>query len=100
MLIVEIKVIPSSGKSDILLSKNGTITAYLKSPPEDGKANKELISLLSDKLSVPRLALEIVMGLTGRKKRIKIDRPLTMAQLYSTLGFEQQNSFDQITSMS
>lgn len=93
MIILEIKVIPSSGMSKIVLDKGQTIKCYLKSQPEDGKANKELLILLAEKLSIPRACIDIVSGLTSRKKRIKIDRPLTLQEIYHTLGFEIQNTF-------
>ena len=48
--------------------------AYLKASvtaaPEKGKANKALISLLSAHYSIPKSALIIVQGETGRMKTI------------------------------
>ncbi len=38
----------------------------------DGAANEELIKFLASQLEVPRSAVTIVMGRTGRRKRVSI----------------------------
>ena len=53
-LTCTIKVVPRSGKQKAVLDKTGRLKIYLKSPPEDGKANKELISYMSSMLKVPQ----------------------------------------------
>jgi uncharacterized protein YggU (UPF0235/DUF167 family) len=47
---------------------NHRYLVYLKSAPEDNKANIELINLLSKHLGVPPLKLKIISGLTNRDK--------------------------------
>jgi hypothetical protein len=44
----------------------------LQSPPTDGKANKELIALLSKRYSVPKSQITIKSGLTSRQKAIDL----------------------------
>ena len=44
----------------------------LTSPPVDGAANKLCREFLSDLLSVPKSAVEIISGETSRHKRVKI----------------------------
>jgi uncharacterized protein len=44
----------------------------VNSPPVDGEANKELISLLSKKLKQPKSNIEIITGKTSRVKVIRI----------------------------
>jgi uncharacterized protein (TIGR00251 family) len=86
-LIIQIKVAPSSGKQKIILDKSENLKFYLKSPPEKGKANKELIDLLAEKLSCSKNSIEIVGGLTSRTKKIKIETDLTLDDLLDVLGF-------------
>lgn len=90
MVILEIKVVPGAMSSKIISNELGIVTCYLKNQPEDGKANKELIEVLSDKLALPKACIQIVSGLTSRRKRIKIDRALTLESIYHRLGFEMQ----------
>lgn len=48
------------------------LKARVASPPEDGKANASLISLLATEFSVPRNAVTIVAGASARIKRVRI----------------------------
>ena len=45
----------------------------LAAPPVDGAANDELVDFLADKLGVPRSAVSIVAGQTGRRKTIEVE---------------------------
>lgn len=48
------------------------IRVYVTAPAEDGKANKEVIRLLSKELGLPKSSLTITHGLTSRDKIIAI----------------------------
>lgn len=91
MVFIEVKVVPNASKSQIILDKNLEIKCYLVSVPEDGKANKELIKLLSDKLKVPKSAIDIEKGLISRNKRISIAGYNDIKEIYDALGFVIQS---------
>jgi uncharacterized protein (TIGR00251 family) len=42
-------------------------------PPQDGKANAALIALLAKTLAVPKSAIHLASGATGRRKLLDID---------------------------
>lgn len=44
----------------------------VNSPPVDGEANKELISLISKKLRIPKGSIEIIAGKTSRMKVVRV----------------------------
>jgi len=46
---------------------------YVKAAPVDGKANKEVIKVLSEALKVPKTRIRIVRGETSNIKTIEID---------------------------
>ena len=71
-LQIVIKVNPSSGRSACQIDKNGTLKCALKSPPEKGKANEELIRLIAEKLDLPRTSVSILLGKTARTKTVLI----------------------------
>lgn len=48
------------------------ITISIKSPPERGKANRELVKRLSQHFRVPEASVRIVSGLASRKKIVEI----------------------------
>lgn len=91
-LIFDVKVIPSSGKNDWVLNKEGQLKCYLKSPPENGLANKELIKIIAKQLHIPQQEVSIIAGKTSRRKKIQIQQDLTYEQLLHKLGIEQQMS--------
>jgi uncharacterized protein len=70
--ILDITVAPKSSRNKISIDSDKTIKIYLTAPPVDGKANAELISLLSKTLKVPKSSITIIHGETGKKKRLSI----------------------------
>lgn len=89
-LIVEIQVIPSSGKSLVILDRSRKLKAYVKSPPEDGKANRELCKLVAQLLGCPQYLVSIAAGATSRKKKLYLDIPLSFEQILAKLGLAIQ----------
>lgn len=87
--ILEIKVVPSSGKQRIVRDKNGQLKCFLIAAPEKGKANKELIELVSKLLKIPKKELDIISGETTRIKRIAILGSWTQQEIYKKLGVEE-----------
>ena len=68
----QVKVQPASSKKKIIYLSDGTIKIFLQSAPENNKANKELIKYLSEILGIPKAAVKIIKGQTGRVKLIEI----------------------------
>jgi hypothetical protein len=69
----QVKVKPNSKQQKIEESEDGTLIVHLKSPPVDGKANKELIDLLAKRFNVPKSKIIIKSGLSSKTKVIEID---------------------------
>ena len=72
-VVIELKVIPNSKQQGFEQDKSGLIKCRLKSKPEGGKANEELIRLLSKTIGIPTDCFKILRGATSRNKMIKID---------------------------
>ena len=89
-LYIDIIAAPLSGKSALVRDKNGRIKCFLKSAPEKGKANKEIIMLLADLLKIPQRAITIVAGQADRKKRICIDTTITLDEFCNQCGIALQ----------
>ncbi len=89
-LIVQIKVVPSSGQSRWIIDKSGILKGYLKNPAERGLANEELVKTIAKALRITQNHITIVSGATDRNKRIKIDTNITYEQLLAALGIERQ----------
>ncbi len=72
-MIIKVRVVPKSGHQKIEETGSNSFKVYLKSLPEGGKANKELIKFLSEKFDIPQSLIEIIKGKTSRNKIIKIN---------------------------
>ncbi len=68
---IYVRVKPSSKKAGIE-KKGDTYIVRVKSPPVEGKANKELVEILSDYFGVPKSSIRIVRGMSGRNKVVEI----------------------------
>lgn len=75
--ILRIKLVPNASRSyigDVVCGQNGE--QFLKigvvAVPEKGKANHELIELLSRLLKLPKSVLEISAGQTDKWKKISL----------------------------
>lgn len=62
-------VLVKCGKSKSEIVEGDILIANLKSRPIDGKANEELIKLLSKKF---KCSVEILSGFKSKKKRVRL----------------------------
>lgn len=77
-----IKVTPKASKArlgeiqaDASFQNQFLLKVYVTAPPEDGKANKAVIELLSKKFHIAKSLFTLVSGHTDRIKVIKIEAP-------------------------
>ena len=71
-MLINIHAKPKSRRGGIFVDGDGTVTVMVKSPPDKGKANKEIIKVLADKLGIPTSRVTIVAGHKSTTKRIAI----------------------------
>jgi uncharacterized protein len=71
-LILDIYVQPGAKKNEIVGLHNGALKIKIKAPPEDGRANEELIKFLSEVLGIPQRQISLISGLKNRNKKISI----------------------------
>ncbi len=76
-LTLKLKVIPKAKVQQIKKEtlENGEVIykVYVNSPPENGKANKAVISLLQKELGISKSRIHIVRGETSREKTLQIE---------------------------
>jgi uncharacterized protein (TIGR00251 family) len=68
-----VKVTPNAGRNEIVGFKAGVLQIKIGAPPDKGKANKELVDFLSEKLDVKKSAILIIKGQTSRNKVIVVE---------------------------
>ncbi len=69
---LQLQVQPRASRTEVAGPHGGALKIRLAAPPVDGEANDELIRFLAKVLGVPRSAVEIVSGETGRRKRVRV----------------------------
>lgn len=67
-----LRVTPNSG-ADAVAITDARVDVRVTATPEAGKANAAVLALLAKALGVPKSALTIVKGETGRDKRVRLD---------------------------
>jgi uncharacterized protein len=70
MPVLLIKAKPNARTSSLTQQEDGTWLAQLKSPPVDGKANAELITLVARQFGCAKSAVDIKTGAGSRLKRV------------------------------
>lgn len=63
---------PGAKQTQCVGLHDGKPKIQLKAPPVDGAANKALVGFLSEVLGVPKSAISIELGASGRTKRVEV----------------------------
>ena len=72
--LLTVNVQPRSSRNQIVGTLNDTLKIKLTAPPVDNAANKMCIQYLAKCLGLPKSAIKIVAGHTGRRKQLLIRR--------------------------
>lgn len=72
-MIFKVKVIPNARKNEIVAFQDEILKIRIHAPPDQGRANEELIEFLSEIFSVPKNNIEILSGHISRLKRLEIE---------------------------
>lgn len=65
-------VVPRARTTDIAGRHGDALKIRVAAAPVDGAANDELVRYLAERLAVPRSAVTIAAGHTGRRKTVKV----------------------------
>jgi len=71
-LSLSVRVVPRAARDAIAGVRDGALLVRLTAPPVEGRANAALIRLLASALGVPRSAIGIAAGASGRTKRLTL----------------------------
>jgi uncharacterized protein (TIGR00251 family) len=69
-IVIKIYVQPRSSRNRIIGLHGDSLKIAIQAPPVDDAANRMCIEFLSKCLNLPRSAIEMIGGHTGRMKRI------------------------------
>ena len=81
-----LKVTPGARKNEILGWEDDypqvgrVLKVKIAAPPVEGKANKEIVHFLAKALGIPKAAVEVVHGISGRIKLVEIPDDTDLGQ--------------------
>jgi uncharacterized protein (TIGR00251 family) len=70
---ISLRVYPGANRSEVVGFRNEVLQVKVSSPPTRGKANRELVDLLSQLLEIGKGNVSIIKGHTVRNKVVAID---------------------------
>lgn len=71
-MILNVHLVPSASKNEIVGWHDGALKIRIASPPVDGKANEELVRFLAKSLDLAPSEINIVGGHASKRKRVEI----------------------------
>lgn len=69
---LQVQVQPRASRTEVAGPHGGALRIRLAAPPVDGEANAELVAFLAKRLRVPKAAVTIVRGESGRRKVVEV----------------------------
>ena len=72
----QVRVLPRSSRREVQgVTDEGVLRVRLTAPPAEGRANAQLIEVLSKALGVGKSAIKIVKGASSRNKTVQFSGP-------------------------
>jgi len=72
MTRLTIRVIPNAKVSEVVGRELGVLKVKIAAPPIEGKANEELIRVLSEHYDIPKSLIKIIHGQSGKNKVVEL----------------------------
>ena len=69
---IKVRVQPKASKNEVLGYQGDTLRLRVTAPPEGGKANEAVISLLAEVLGVAKSQISILQGYASRNKLVAV----------------------------
>jgi uncharacterized protein (TIGR00251 family) len=73
--LLRLAVVPNAKRTTVDGLHDGALRVRLAAPPIEGRANEALVAWLAKSMGVPRRAIELVHGASGRRKVVAIASP-------------------------
>jgi len=71
--IIRVKVKPNARQSSLEQLADGSWLARVRSPAAEGRANRELLTLVAEHFRCPKAAVSVKSGASSRSKLIRIE---------------------------
>lgn len=88
-----VRVQPRAARTEMVGEHGGALKIRVAAPPVDGAANDALVRFLAEQLAVPRAAVTLAAGTSGRSKVVLVSgvTPQAAAARLGLLNFRPQS---------
>ena len=86
--VIRVRAKPNARREGVLGVVNEQLVVAVRTPPERGKANQAIVTIVARWLGIPKRSFEILSGASARDKRILvkgIDPPVLRARVEERL---------------
>jgi uncharacterized protein len=90
-LLLKIHLHPGAKINEVSGLLDMRLRIRIKSPPVDGKANKELITMLARDFGTKKTQIRIVGGKLGHDKLVEVRLPVTFPQWFIDLNCKENS---------
>jgi uncharacterized protein (TIGR00251 family) len=77
---LQVHAVPGAARTEAVGVHGEALKVRIAAPPVEGRANAALTDYLSECLNVPRRAVVVGLGMSGRSKRIDVAAPQLSAE--------------------
>lgn len=70
---IPVRAQPRASRSELAGEYDGALKVRLAAPPVEGEANRELVRFMAKLLGVPKSAVRVASGETGRNKMVEVE---------------------------
>ena len=70
---LKVRVIPNASRDEIVGWHDAALKVKIRMPPEAGKANKAVCSLIEKKLNLPKRSVSVLRGHTNPNKTLRVE---------------------------
>ena len=86
-----VHVTPRAARDEVVGWRGSELAVRVTAVPEGGKANEAVCRTIADSLGVPKSAVRVVRGQTGRHKSLEVD--VGASVLEGTFGLPDESLF-------
>ncbi len=69
---LKVKAVPGASRSEIVGRLGAALKIRVAAPPEGGKANREILDLLAERLGLPAASVTLVSGAASPAKVVEL----------------------------
>ena len=69
---LKVKAVPGASRSEIVGRLDAALKIRVAAPPEGGKANREILELLAERLGLPAASVTLVSGAASPAKVVEL----------------------------